>query len=364
MIAFTLALFGGKPTPISGKTNKPNPWHSSAGGGHVWRVWWVPVVDGYRPGRCTPATGIHPMCHACSPPGGVHDTLGGRQGLTSTTQGCTSLHCCCESVHVRSVLAGVRQNSRSAGWPAGWLAGHAASRPAGRLVGRPAGRPAGQLVGWSAVWSAGRLVGRPGGRLLGRVAGRPADRSAGQLVGRPGGRLVGGVSSWPLARLAGRRVGSVAGRSASRRADASVGRMAGRSADWRAAKLAKRRASFRDGRNFSLRPVPFRTERKVFCHPHHALILTRMKRSMHNPTPHARAIAHTIQHTTNRMRNASYASHTTRSTHPHNDALRAQYTGSSATAHTTPRRLHTPSSALPRHACGARPSGQARARCP
>ena len=77
-------------------------------------------------------SGVHCSMSCISLPGEVHDTLGGRQGLMSTTQGCASLHCCSESVHTHNACAG---------WQTGQLARWPISRP---LTGQSAGQPADQ----------------------------------------------------------------------------------------------------------------------------------------------------------------------------------------------------------------------------
>ena len=95
-------------------------------------------------------SGIHCSVSCISLPGEVHDTLGGRQGLMSTTQGCTSLHRCSESVytHTHNLHAPAR---KLASWPAGRSAA-----PAGRSVGWPADWPvSGRLIGGLAGWLAG-----------------------------------------------------------------------------------------------------------------------------------------------------------------------------------------------------------------
>ena len=92
-------------------------------------------------------SGVHCSMSCISLPGEVHDTLGGRQGLMSTTQGCASLHCCSESVHTHYACAG---------WQTGLL------------VRWPVGRPASQSAGWAANWPVtGRLFGWLAGWLTG-----------------------------------------------------------------------------------------------------------------------------------------------------------------------------------------------------
>ena len=63
-------------------------------------------------------SGVHCSMSCISLPGEVHDTLGGRQGLMSTTQGCASLHCCSESVHTHYACAGW-QTGLLVRWPVG-----------------------------------------------------------------------------------------------------------------------------------------------------------------------------------------------------------------------------------------------------
>ena len=105
----------------------------------TWHAGQAPVADEHHLGWCASATGVRPSMLCASLPGGVHDTLGGRQGLTSTTQGCTSLHRCSESVHAFV--------HRQTGWlPAGRLAGQLVSWPAGRLAVRPVGWLAGRRM--------------------------------------------------------------------------------------------------------------------------------------------------------------------------------------------------------------------------